>query len=676
MYKQSFFTALIVISTFVLWPDIISAQGGGAPELEIVTTEDGRVFIYHDQPIPLSHGFHVERQHGGGEWEQLTDKPFYPVQNGYQLQQAMGSRYDRVKGIIDVDDPQSVFLRLRSAGSRSMIMMYAVPDLALNLGHLFIDEEAPVGRRATYRFQIVDDLERRTNLVVEGSAELTPSRPPSPTNLSVENKSRSVTMKWNYPGLGAPESDFVIRFRPRFQIVGRDRIYDATDRIPLRTVNNTSFTYMLTIPNLGETYDFWIEAVDYTGQASPASERVRVHIADNEPPPVMLNINGRTTSDYHAEITWPVSTAMDVAGYHIYRALADQEEFERLTQELLAPLQTNYTDTLTVPGTEYRYAVTAVDRSGNESEKSNSAHVYVLDYTYPDPVTDVRAEFDQNENTISIEWDPAGVYDNLRSYRIIRRQINPPAGRSFSQINQSSFTGTSILDTGLSEEGFREGLTFEYGVAVVNRTGNVSDTVYTKLQIPVYTPPEPPEMVQARMNTNRLVAVSWNASISRDVSHYSVYRTDVEADSVAQLRIVEKGNRLFRDEDVPLNRTYVYSVAAIDSAGNESLQMLADTLVTSRMSPPVAAYNTQAVATEQGVRLSWQLRDNEEYLSGFRIYSASIATGRYEMVGETDMGSLDFTHPEGQPGRWYKVYPVDVTGRQAREAKAAQAVSR
>ncbi|TVQ71553.1 MAG: hypothetical protein EA363_05700 [Balneolaceae bacterium] len=666
---------LIAALILVYMPQLATGQGSNV-DVEIMARDDGKAFIYHDMPVPLSHGFHVYRSVEGGEWEQLTPEPVFPVQNGFQLQQNLGTRFDDLSGFDQQDDPQTIFLRLRSASDRAMIAMYAMPDLAQQMGHLFVDEDAPLNQRVTYRFELMDNLDNEVGTSFTGEAMLRPFSPIAPENLEVSHEGRQVTMSWRYPALGTANTDFVISFRPRFQRVDRQQPRRAGTTLPLRLSRQTDYQQHFRVPETGVEYEFWVEAVDYSGQFSPASNRVRLQIGDNVPPPTVSGVRGRMTRDYQAEITWNVSTAVDIAGYHVYRALSDEEQTERITEELLPPLQTTFIDETTEPGTHYRYQITAVDQNGNESEPSTNATVLVIDYTIPEPVIGLNAGFSEEVGTVQLNWEPGDVYQNLRSYRILRRQVNPPVGNTYSQLNPGQHHELAFTDLGLAGEGFTEGATYEYGVAVVNLSGNISDTLFTRIQIPVITPPEPPGMVTAEMQANRRVGLNWNASVSRDVTHYRIYRTDVETDSLIELHTTRRGNRFYRDEDVALNRTFVYGVAAVDSAGNESLQMLADALVTGRVNPPVPAHNVQARATEEGVMLSWQVRGETEHISGFQIYRAGIATGRYEPVGEADLQQLSFTDSQGTAGMWYRVYPVDENGQRAREARATQAVTR
>jgi hypothetical protein len=68
------------------------------------------------------------------------------------------------------------------------------------------------------------------------------------------------------------------------------------------------------------------------------------------------------------ELSWAISPEPDVAGYHVYRAGEGEEKPQRVNHNLLPTPA--FRDTPLIPGAHYTYTVTAVDRSGNESQPS------------------------------------------------------------------------------------------------------------------------------------------------------------------------------------------------------------------------------------------------------------------------------------------------------------------
>jgi len=68
-------------------------------------------------------------------------------------------------------------------------------------------------------------------------------------------------------------------------------------------------------------------------------------------------------------LTWNENKERDLAGYHIYRSTKSNRDRERLTNMPIN--RTTFSDEAVEAGTTYYYAVTAVDKAGNESPPSS-----------------------------------------------------------------------------------------------------------------------------------------------------------------------------------------------------------------------------------------------------------------------------------------------------------------
>jgi hypothetical protein len=120
----------------------------------------------------------------------------------------------------------------------------------------------------------------------------------------------------------------------------------------------------------GETYSYLVQAVmpahDDLAE-SALTESAVVTPADIFPPPVpsgLAAIAGLNT----IELTWEGSPEAGAVIYRLYRAEGDGE-LQPIAESLAAP---GYSDTAIASGQRYRYAVSAVDELGNESEISGA----------------------------------------------------------------------------------------------------------------------------------------------------------------------------------------------------------------------------------------------------------------------------------------------------------------
>jgi fibronectin type 3 domain-containing protein len=79
--------------------------------------------------------------------------------------------------------------------------------------------------------------------------------------------------------------------------------------------------------------------------------------------------------DKTIDLSWQPGSDNDLAGYVVYRSIAENSHpvWTRISgpEPLTAPA---FRDTTAQPGQLYRYAVTAVDQGGHESARSPEAH--------------------------------------------------------------------------------------------------------------------------------------------------------------------------------------------------------------------------------------------------------------------------------------------------------------
>ncbi len=113
-------------------------------------------------------------------------------------------------------------------------------------------------------------------------------------------------------------------------------------------------------------YQYVVQAVLDERRQSVASDAVVITPVDKFPPavPGALTALAGVSS---VELAWTRNAEPDFKGYNVYRAEGDGD-FQKIATLVEAPA---YSDSTAQKGKRYRYAVTAVDTSGNESARSN-----------------------------------------------------------------------------------------------------------------------------------------------------------------------------------------------------------------------------------------------------------------------------------------------------------------
>ncbi len=152
---------------------------------------------------------------------------------------------------------------------------------------------------------------------------------------------------------------------------------------------SASSSFTDTQAEFGKTYVYSVRSmVNESGTAIESSDSnfLAVTPRDTFPPAapkdlVAIYVPSAAGVPAHVDLSWAVSPEPDLAGYQVYRSERANALGTRVnTQLLLTPA---FRDMNVISGRHYYYAVTAVDRSGNESARGAAASVNVPAATQP-----------------------------------------------------------------------------------------------------------------------------------------------------------------------------------------------------------------------------------------------------------------------------------------------------
>jgi fibronectin type 3 domain-containing protein len=650
---------LIGLVSVALAPSQVQAQA--APEaIRVAIPEGGPAFVYHTMRLPLGYGVEVYRQVGAEPELLLNETPVRAVGSPHEFVAEVGPVFDYVRLAFEKDDPQEIFLMLRADRIAAGILSFMYPEVALALGRLYVDTTAPLGSRVTYRLVVVDHAGVPTGQELRETLTLTPTRPAAPRDFEADNVGPDVLLTWTYPTVDVHNDDRVMRFN-----VYRERDGSAVRQndTPIVRYNNIA-EYDLDLENMesGDTLRLFVVAYDITGQAGEPSEVLEYVVVDNIPPAAVVDVETSITDDGFVEISWPAVSDADLAGYAVHRSTSLTIPFERLNEDLIPARTQHFVDRTVASRRAYFYSVTAIDHAGNESPLSTAAVAHVEDHEPPATPVDLRAEY-LEDRTVRLAWAMPEEVPDLKTFIVLRRNITPGMHASNAQVNVDDWIRTEIMDRGEADVGFAEGAFYRFTVLAADSARNFSDSVHVVLQIPDLTPPDPPGMLRATNEAGRSVSLLWQASESNDVGAYRVYRSG-DADTDAMIAQTSVSVRYLRDEEVVLGRTYIYSVAAVDTSGNESRRSLPDTVMVRSGNPPAMVRNVTARARDGGVEIRWEPVTSPG-LAGYRVYVSDSPTGQFHHL--VNRSADEPTYREaGSDDRWYRVSAVDISENEGR----------
>jgi len=143
----------------------------------------------------------------------------------------------------------------------------------------------------------------------------------------------------------------------------------AVDGLPAPAASGTTQACVVRGLTPGATYYFALRVRDDAGNWSTVSNVVRWDGTLDETPPAVPTGLAAGLSGDGVHLSWDPSTAPDLAGYSVYRAVSQAGPYTRLNAALLAAAEYQ-DDALPAGATSAWYRVTASDLSGNESPQS------------------------------------------------------------------------------------------------------------------------------------------------------------------------------------------------------------------------------------------------------------------------------------------------------------------
>lgn len=194
--------------------------------------------------------------------------------------------------------------------------------------------------------------------------------PGPPRNVRLTLHEDKVALTWEAP---APGPDQAAEPAPAGYNVYRAR---ATDPPQLQTEGGPVMEtgYEDKAFAFGETYRYTVRTV--VGESAPYLESVDSEAVEASPrdtfPPAPPSGLKTVSGPGFISLIWEKGPEPDLDGYRVWRRLAAAGEFTLLTEAAIR--ETSFVDRSVESGRRYAYAVSALDKSGNESRRTKPAN--------------------------------------------------------------------------------------------------------------------------------------------------------------------------------------------------------------------------------------------------------------------------------------------------------------
>ncbi|WP_456363597.1 fibronectin type III domain-containing protein [Priestia aryabhattai] len=402
-------------------------------------------------------------------------------------------------------------------------------------------------------------------ILVKVEGDHTP--PAEVNNLSETHNHNSVTLNWTNP---------------------TDKYFDHVnvyrDNTLVQSVSGNYF-YESGLKSDGTNYEYKLTTVDQFGNESDGT-RLDIKTIDITPPVTPLNI-AASGKDGIIQLNWDGNSESDLYGYNIFLNGVKQNT---------SPIQNNYYQLTGLNnGETYQVSVSAVDKSNNESSKSDELKVYVFDTIAPNSPSLSVLNYDARTRKITFKLDKS----DLDTWR-------------FNLYSNGSMLNTIPIQDQIITLDLFPGI-YHFSATALDQYLNES-VLSQPLEFTVDgIPPAIPLNIIGE-GKNEKINVKWDSNSEDDLAGYNIYLNGIKQNTSPVTDIHYEISNLKDGE------TYQVSVSAIDTSYNESEESASVSVQVKDTIPPEAPEITQFNYDQLLHSLNLKIKEKTPDTKGYNIY--------------------------------------------------------
>ena len=231
------------------------------------------------------------------------------------------------------------------------------------------------------------------------------------------------------------------------------------------------------------TWFYAVTALDLSGNESVRSVWASATLLDRVAPAAPTDLEPRLLATGGARVTWTPSASPDADRYFVWRQRAELPGLYRLTDQARTPMWTDdgIDGSGLREGVRYRYAVAAVDSSGNVSD-TLFATLAVPDLTPPAAPATLDADL-TDDGRIALSWSVSSASD-VRDYIVTGQALS-------DTVDATAYLGSYVDGAGATDQ------TLRFAVAARDSAGNVGPAATAELMLVDRTAPRSVRGVRA-----------------------------------------------------------------------------------------------------------------------------------------------------------------------------------
>ncbi len=575
-------------------------------------------------------GYNIYRHKKGDSLQELvTESPLSRIGSFSELRAIGKEGVDGMVTFIGATDTTDLWNMIVTSDERIQSLEFLLKPFRKLMGHLLVDTLVSLDSTYVYYCAQVDSAGKES--APSDTVEVTVGVPMfpllGPNLVEVETGDKQVTLKWTAnPDDSGAFSFNVYRSADSasfYQRLNREEILalrfgdDDTQAPEMKFIDSTVFNQ--------RTYYYAVVSADYAGNESER-QVILARAHDNSPPAKPENVLAIGERE-GIRITWEKSPDNDVIGYNIFRSIDADSQF---TQVNTAPTPNDsayYIDYSATLHRDYYYRVTALDKAGNESDRSAQAIAMFHTPVRPLPPNGLKTEPDSS--AVKLSWQI--IPDTLvRGYYIYRARS---WGSDFTQVSaliirdDSTWTDTTY---GLSPRG-----TYMYAMRSVTYSDQYSPYTEAVSGSPLAKPDEAPQAPQsffghADIDGNRLF---WTPSSDNSVFGYNIYRAPA-SDNTNAVRLnalpVMAMTGHFTDTTATSAATsFTYWLRSVTSDNREG-QPSHPVTISRAIGALLPPGGIRCLNYGDSIRVVWNIT-NQDNVDGYRLYRRS-AVGAAKLI--------------------------------------------
>lgn len=556
--------------------------------------------------VPGMPSYQVYRRHDGGAWEKISPTPVQPVTGYEALKAILRYKTDAYLQLFGLSGERRESLSAAAwdsafdkKGAESFIGALSLvnPEYGVALGEVYIDN--PPDKSATYSYKVTFSNASTPEKDLVISPNIKPSavtEVPGVSDLKATPGNASVRLEWHKDKELLKKGSLVsYRIYKSSDILGPYEpvnfygVLSFSVQTSGKTYHENTESYTVEFQQNGTPVYFMVKGVNAFGTESKSG--ISVSATPFDPSlhnaPKGLQVAMRTGM---SRLSWDGSKRVAV-----FRTDSRKKAFEQVYPPKGAVLkeQSEWFDETVVEGKEYWYTARTIDESGLVGPAGDTVYLYVPDITAPAAPSNVKAV--AKKGLITLTWD-ANKEPDILGYEIERSSDkNLQMRMLLTRKPVITLVWRDTLD-------YRSQTKFGYIVYAVDKSYNRSRPSQMAIaRMPDFDPPARPLLISVEdADTN--VRLTWVAPHDPDIAAYRVYRSTAQHPS-ARTKVGEVKGLNYTDHVSPGD--FLYSITAVDSAGNESEHSIAQRIVVKdnrALRPPG---NGRADTTGSSIVLHW-----------------------------------------------------------------------